>query len=180
MSERTGYLGLGSNLWDRRAHLEAATAALAANTAIEVIASSSVYETDPVGEIPDQPDFFNACLRIATSLGPEELLDVCKTVERDAGRVPGGVPQGPREVDVDVLLLGDLEFVSGRMHLPHPELLRRRFVLIPLLELDFDLATPSGKRLSDALVVMDPREGVRLAGPPLGAGQADAGSQSAG
>jgi 2-amino-4-hydroxy-6-hydroxymethyldihydropteridine diphosphokinase len=179
MRRRVAYLGLGSNLGDRRAHLEGAVAGLAGSAAIELLASSSVYETDPVGDIPDQPDFLNACLRVATSLGPEELLGVCKAVERDAGRAPGGVPQGPREVDVDVLLLGDLEFASARMRLPHPELLRRRFVLIPLLELDFDLETPAGARLADALAVLDPHEGVRLHGPPLAPGQA-AGSQSAG
>jgi 2-amino-4-hydroxy-6-hydroxymethyldihydropteridine diphosphokinase len=167
MSERVAYVGLGSNLGDRRAHLEAAVAGLAAHPDIRVLQSSSVYETDPVGDLPDQPDFLNACLRIATTLEPEDLLDACKAVERDAGRAPGGMPQGPREVDVDVLLLGDVEYESDRMRLPHGELLRRRFVLIPLLELDFELATPTGARLSDALVVLDPYEGVRLAGPPL-------------
>jgi 2-amino-4-hydroxy-6-hydroxymethyldihydropteridine diphosphokinase len=167
VSKRIGYLGLGSNLGDRRARLEAAVAGLARNETIEVLASSSVYETDPVGEIPDQPDFLNACVRIATTLGPEDLLDACKAVERDAGRAPGGLPQGPREVDIDVLLLGGVEHESDRMRLPHPQLLTRRFVLIPLLELDFTLTTPAGARLSDALVLLDPHEGVRLAGAPL-------------
>ena len=176
MKGRAGYVGLGSNLGDRRVWLEAAVAALDAHPAIDVLASSSVYETDPVGDIPDQPDFLNACLRVATTLEPEDLLDACKAIEAQVGRAPGGVPQGPREVDVDVLLLGDLEYESDRMRLPHPELLARRFVLIPLLELDFELATPVGARLSDALVVLDPHEGVRLAGPPL----AQAGSHSAG
>jgi 2-amino-4-hydroxy-6-hydroxymethyldihydropteridine diphosphokinase len=180
VSARIGYLGLGSNLGDRRARLEAVVAALAGNPAIDVTASSSVYETDPVGEVLDQPDFLNACVRIGTMLDPEALLDVCKAVERDVGRAPGAMPQGPREADVDVLLLGGLEFASARMRLPHPELLRRRFVLIPLLELDFELATPAGKRLADALAVLDPHEGVRLHGPPLIAGQAAPGSQSAG
>jgi 2-amino-4-hydroxy-6-hydroxymethyldihydropteridine diphosphokinase len=167
VTERVGYLGLGSNLGDRRAHLEAAVAILAGHTALDVLASSSVYETDPVGEVLDQPDFLNACLRIATALEPEDLLDACKAVERDVGREPGGVPQGPREVDIDVLLLGDQEHGSDRMRLPHAQLLTRRFVLIPLLELDFALATPAGARLSDALTVLDPHEGVRLAGAPL-------------
>jgi 2-amino-4-hydroxy-6-hydroxymethyldihydropteridine diphosphokinase len=165
--ERVGYLGLGSNLGDRRAHLEGAVGALAAHPEIAVSASSSVYETDPVGEVLDQPDFLNACLRISTTLEPEDLLDASKAVEQEVGRTPGGRPQGPREVDVDVLLLGDLEHESERMAVPHPELLTRRFVLIPLLELDFELATPGGARLSDALVVLSPHEGVRLAGPPL-------------
>jgi 2-amino-4-hydroxy-6-hydroxymethyldihydropteridine diphosphokinase len=180
MSARTGYLGLGSNLGDRRERLQAAVALLARHEVIEVLASSSVYETDPVGDIPDQPDFLNACLRIATTLEPEALLDACKTIEREVGREPGGVRQGPREVDIDVLLLGELEYESGRMRLPHPELLRRRFVLVPLLELDFALATPAGARLSDAFVLLDPHEGVRLAAPPLQLDQAAAGTQSDG
>ena len=103
---------------------------------MEVLASSSVYETAPQGEVTDQPDFLNACLRVRTALGPEELLDASKAVERELGRAPGGVRHGPRPIDVDVLLLGDLEFRSERLALPHPEVTSRRFVLEPLLELD--------------------------------------------
>jgi 2-amino-4-hydroxy-6-hydroxymethyldihydropteridine diphosphokinase len=109
-----------------------------------VLASSSVYETAPQGEVTDQRDFLNACLRIRTALGPEELLDACKRVERQLGRAPGGVRHGPRPIDVDVLLLGDLEHRSERLTLPHPEVGSRRFVLEPLLELDPDLALPGG------------------------------------
>jgi 2-amino-4-hydroxy-6-hydroxymethyldihydropteridine diphosphokinase len=164
--ERIGYLGLGSNLGDRRAHLEAAVAALGRG-GVRILASSSVYDTDPVGEVRDQPAFLNACVRVATALDPEALLELCKDVEREVGRTPGGAPQGPREIDLDVLLLGDLDHRSERMRVPHAGLLARRFVLIPLLELDFDLRTPAGDRLADALVALDPHEGVRLAGPPL-------------
>ena len=72
-----------------------------------MLASSSVYDTEPVGEVLDQPDFLNACLRIETALEPEALLDACKAVERELGRRAGGVRHGPRPIDVDVLLLGD-------------------------------------------------------------------------
>jgi 2-amino-4-hydroxy-6-hydroxymethyldihydropteridine diphosphokinase len=145
-----GYLGLGSNEGDRLANLRAAREALSRN-AIEIIASSSVFETAPQGEVTDQPDFLNACLRIRTGLGPEELLDVCKRVERELGRVAGRVRHGPRPIDVDVLLLGDLRHDSERLTLPHAEVTRRRFVLEPLLELDPDLTLPDGRALHEFL-----------------------------
>ena len=102
---RIGYLGLGSNVGDRRDHLQQAVAALPAQ-GVTVLASSSVYETEPVGEVPDQRDFYNACIRIETGHDPEQLLDACKRVERELGREPGGLRHGPRPIDVDVLLLG--------------------------------------------------------------------------
>jgi 2-amino-4-hydroxy-6-hydroxymethyldihydropteridine diphosphokinase len=146
----TGYLGLGSNEGDRVASLRAARAALE-RKGVEVTASSSVYETAPQGEVTDQPDFLNACLRIRTRLEPEALLDACKRVERELGRASGGVRHGPRPIDVDVLLLGDREHRSERLTLPHPEVTSRRFVLEPLLELDPDLTLPDGTRLGDRL-----------------------------
>jgi 2-amino-4-hydroxy-6-hydroxymethyldihydropteridine diphosphokinase len=145
-----GYLGLGSNVGDRLAHLRAARDALARH-GVEVLAASSVYETAPQGEVTDQPDFLNACLQVRTPLGPQELLDASKAVERELGRTPGGIRHGPRPIDVDVLLLGDLELTSERLALPHPEVTSRRFVLEPLLELDPDLALPDGTRLADEL-----------------------------
>ena len=146
----TGYLGLGSNVGDRLANLRAARDALGEH-GVEVLAASSVYETAPQGEVTDQPDFLNACLQVRTALGPEELLGASKAVERALGRAPGGVRHGPRPIDVDVLLLGDLEFSSDRLTLPHPEVKGRRFVLEPLLELDPDLTLPDGTRLADEL-----------------------------
>jgi 2-amino-4-hydroxy-6-hydroxymethyldihydropteridine diphosphokinase len=145
-----GYLGLGSNVGDRLGNLRAARAALAEH-GVEVLASSSVYETAPQGEVTDQPDFLNACLRIRTALGPEELLDASKAVERGLGREPGGVRHGPRPIDVDVLMLGGLEHRSERLTLPHPEVTSRRFVLEPLLELDPALELPDGTRLAGHL-----------------------------
>jgi 2-amino-4-hydroxy-6-hydroxymethyldihydropteridine diphosphokinase len=147
---RLGYLGLGSNEGDRLANLRAARDALAAH-GVEVVASSSVYETAPQGVVTDQPDFLNACLRIRTALAPEALLDACKQVERELGRAAGGVKHGPRPIDVDVLLLGDLEYSSERLELPHPEVTRRRFVLEPLLELDPTLTMPDGRALQGLL-----------------------------
>jgi 2-amino-4-hydroxy-6-hydroxymethyldihydropteridine diphosphokinase len=163
----TGYLGLGSNVGDRRANLQRAIELLDAR-GVSVAASSSTYDTDPVGEVLDQPDFLNACIRIETGLGPEELLDACKEVERELGRdLEGGIRHGPRPIDVDLLLLGDTVLISERLTLPHEQVLARRFVLIPLLELDMDLAVPTGERLADALAALPVEEGVRRAGPPL-------------
>lgn len=147
---RTGYLGLGSNIGDRAEHLRAAIAALPEHR-VEVEAVSSAYETEPVGEVLDQPDFLNAAIRIRTELEPEELLDVCKAIEIEQGRLFAGPRHGPRPLDIDLLLLGDLELSTERLTLPHPEVTSRRFVLTPLLELDPDLTLPDGTRLADAL-----------------------------
>ncbi len=161
-----GYLGLGSNIGDTRAHLAAAIAALPAH-GVTVLACSSLYETAPVGLITDQADFLNACVRIETALGPEDLLDACKAVEREVGRAAGGPRHGPRVIDVDLLLLGDLEYHSERLTLPHAETGSRRFVLVPLLELDPDLALPAGQRLAETLERLAPGQAVSRVAPPL-------------
>ena len=164
---KQGYLGFGSNVGDRRAHLVDAVAALAAG-GVRVLASSSVYETEPVGLVLDQRDFFNACVRVESTRGPEELLAACKQTERQLGRAPGGARHGPRVIDVDVLLLDELEHESDKLVVPHPYLTERRFVLVPLLELDPELTLPgSGRRLADALAALAPGQEVRRAGPPL-------------
>jgi 2-amino-4-hydroxy-6-hydroxymethyldihydropteridine diphosphokinase len=161
-----GYLGLGSNVGDRRANLEAAVQALQ-RRGVEVLAASSVYETEPVGLVLDQDDFFNACLKVRTESEPEALLDTCKAVEQELGRAPGGPRHGPRPIDVDVLLLDGREHDSERLTLPHPEVRSRRFVLVPLLELDPDLTLPDGTVLGSALAELGPGQDVRRAGPPL-------------
>ena len=166
---RTGYLGLGSNVGDRRANLQAAVDALRGR-AIRVLAASSVYETEPVGEVLDQREFLNACLRIETALDPEALLDACKAVERELGREPEGpgyIRHGPRPIDVDVLLLGEERHESARLTLPHPQVRSRRFVLAPLLELDPEVKVPGGLDAAGALDALGSGQGVRRAGPPL-------------
>jgi 2-amino-4-hydroxy-6-hydroxymethyldihydropteridine diphosphokinase len=161
-----GYLGLGSNVGDTRAHLTQAVDALPGH-GVQVVAGSSLYETEPVGLVLDQPDFLNACVRIETDLGPEELLDACKAVEREVGRVAGGRRHGPRVIDVDLLLLDEVQYRSDRLTLPHAEVTTRRFVLVPLLELDPDLTLPTGERLAETLRDLGPGQAVRPAGPPL-------------
>jgi len=171
MALRVGLLGLGSNVGERRARLQAAADALT-GAGVRVLDSSSTYDTDPVGEVLDQPSFLNACLRVETSLEPLELLEAVKRLERELGRSAVVGRHEPRAIDIDVLLLGDLALRHDRMSLPHEQLLARRFVLIPALELDFELRVPDGRRLADALAALPPQEGVRWAGPPLYVGDA--------
>jgi 2-amino-4-hydroxy-6-hydroxymethyldihydropteridine diphosphokinase len=163
----TGYLGLGSNEGDRLANLSAARAALELH-GIEVTGASSVYETAPQGEVTDQADFLNACLRIRTQLEPEQLLGACKEVERELGRQAGGVRHGPRPIDVDVLLLDGRQHRSELLTLPHPEVTSRRFVLEPLLELDPELELPDGTRLADRLEGVADQRVDRVAPPGWG------------
>jgi 2-amino-4-hydroxy-6-hydroxymethyldihydropteridine diphosphokinase len=156
---REGYLGIGSNVGDPAAHLRAAIALLPEH-GVEVLAVSSTYVTEPVGEVLDQPDFLNAALRIRTELEPERLLDACKAVEAERGRSFDAPRHGPRPLDVDLLLLGDLELRTDRLTLPHPEVRSRRFVLVPLLELDPELTLPDGSRLADSLATLGPGQRV--------------------
>jgi len=174
--QRVGLLGLGCNLplpgrcGGRRAQLQAAVDALP-TVGVTVLSSSSTYDTDPVGEVIDQPAFLNACVRINTALQPLALLDAVKRLEQELGRGESLLRHGPRAIDIDILLLGELELAHERMTLPHEQLLARRFVLIPALELDFELRAPAGARgnvrLADALAALPLDEGVRWAGPPL-------------
>jgi 2-amino-4-hydroxy-6-hydroxymethyldihydropteridine diphosphokinase len=143
---------------------------------VDVLASSSTYDTEPVGLVLDQPEFLNACVRIRTALEPEALLDACKAVERELGRMAGGVRHGPRPIDIDVLLLGDQTYRSERLSLPHEQVTSRRFVLVPLLELAPDLLVPGAGRAADALAALGDEGEVRRAGPPLAV---DAGSARA-
>ena len=148
-----GYLGLGSNVGDSLANLRAAADRL------PVTARSSVYVTEPQGEVLDQPDFLNAAVQIETDLEPLALLDHCKRTESELGRDFSVERHGPRVVDIDLLLLGNLTFTHPRLTLPHRDVLTRRFVLVPLLEIDPALALPDGTRLADAL---DALEGQRV------------------
>lgn len=153
---RSGYLGLGSNLGDRPQHLRAAIAALEEG-GVRVDAVSSLYETAPVGEYEGpQPDFLNLVVAITTALAPEELLDLCKRIERRRGRLPDGPRHGPRPLDADILLLGDLLVSGPRLTIPHAAMTARRFVLEPLLELEPGASLPDGTSLAAALAELPP------------------------
>src|ERR1700689_5118331 len=108
MLRRIGLLGLGSNVGERRAHLQGAVGALGA-AGVRVLASSSVYDTDPVGEVLDQPSFLNACLRVSSDLAPLDLLDLVKCLERDLDREQDTPRHGPRAIYIDILLQGRQE-----------------------------------------------------------------------
>ena len=161
---RVGYLGLGSNVGGREENLRAAVRMLG-ERGVEIDAVSSTYETEPVGEVLDQPDFLNAAIRIRTELQPEALLDACKEVEVERGRDLDAARHSPRPLDVDLLLLGELELATDRLTLPHPEVTSRRFVLAPLLELDPELALPDGTRLAEALAALGPGQRAERVGP---------------
>ena len=163
---RTGYLGLGSNVGDRESHLRAAIEGLR-ERGVEVEAASSTYETEPVGEVLEQPDFLNAAIRIRTDLAPDDLLDLCKEIEAQRGRALDAPRHSPRPLDVDLLLLGDLELTTERLTLPHREVTSRRFVLAPLLEIDPELSLPDGTRLADAMLSLAPGQRAERIGRPL-------------
>ena len=163
MPARIGYLGLGSNVGERERNLSRSLELLA-DHGVTVEAVSSLYETEPMGEILDQPDFLNAAVRVRTELEPLELLDVCKVVEAELGRAFGGPRHGPRPIDVDVLLLGDFELRHERLTLPHAEVTSRRFVLEPLLELDPELELPDGRPLASFVPAVGAGQRVEWAG----------------
>jgi 2-amino-4-hydroxy-6-hydroxymethyldihydropteridine diphosphokinase len=136
------YIALGANLGDRERTILAALAALDAAPAVEVAAVSTLIETDPVGYL-DQPRFLNGAAALETSLPPRPLLDLLLAVEHRFGRAREGVPpQGPRMLDLDLLLYGDARIEEPGLRIPHPRLHERRFVLEPLAELDPSLEVP--------------------------------------
>ena len=136
---RDAWIGLGSNLGGRREHLERAVCALDAAPGLRVDAVSSVYETAAIG--PEQPDYLNAVARVETVLSPMALLGVLHGLEDAAGRTRGQ-RWGPRTLDLDLLLFGDLVIETPMLSLPHPRLAERHFVLVPLCELNPELRHP--------------------------------------
>jgi 2-amino-4-hydroxy-6-hydroxymethyldihydropteridine diphosphokinase len=156
------FLGLGSNLGDRLANLQAAVDALQAEPGLRVTTSSRVWETRPVGG-PPQPDYLNAVIRIETDLSARDLLDVARRVEARLGRIRKE-RWGARTMDVDVLLYDDEEVDDPDLVVPHPRMTQRAFVLLPLLDLEPDPVLPDGTRLKDVRVDTD---GVSPSAAPL-------------
>ncbi len=161
----SAHLGLGSNLGDRLANLQRAVDRLGETLGVEVVRSSRVYETVPVGG-PRQPDYLNAVVEVATELAPVELLRACQRIERELGRLRA-VRWGPRTVDVDVLTYGHEEVHQDDLEVPHPRMHERGFVLLPLLELDADPPLPGGRRVGDLRLGALALGGVRVFAPPL-------------
>lgn len=158
----TAYLGLGSNLGDRHETLQRAIDLLA-ERGVTTVASSSVWETDPVGGPEGQPAFLNAVIRVETEDDPRALLEAARAAEDACGRVRA-VHWGPRTLDVDVLLVDGYASDDPDLTVPHPRIAERAFVILPLLELDPDAQFPDGTRL-DALEPST--DGARPFAPPL-------------
>lgn len=159
------HVGIGSNVGDRMTTLRRAVEAL--STAGEILATSSIYETAPFG-VTDQPDFLNCCIKLDTRLSPQELLERTRGIERELGRVSG--PRwGPRTADIDILLYGDRSIRTLELVVPHPGLLQRAFVLVPLAEIAAGQSIPGADiTVADALrrVARQPDDVRRVAPPP--------------
>lgn len=158
----TAVLGLGANLGDRLATLQRAVDLLAAE-GVRTVASSRVWETAPVGGPPGQPGFLNAVVRAETELDSHGLLRAANRVEAALGR-EREVRWGPRTIDVDILLIGDLTLDDDDLTIPHPRMTVRAFALLPLLDLDPDPILPGGVRVLD---LPSPDGAARPFAPPL-------------
>ena len=163
----SAFVGLGANLGDPHANLVAAVAAIAALPQVELKAVSSVYESDPVGPVADQPVFLNAVAEVSTALAPGALLAALHEIESSLGRTRT-VRFGPRTCDLDLLLYDDVQSDDPALLLPHPRLAERRFVLDPLGELAPMLVLPDGRRLRDLRQAVGDQGVRRLDGLPLG------------
>ena len=159
LCEKTAYLGLGSNLGGREANMRQALKLMESDAKVAVVAASSLYETRPVG-VEDQPDFLNAVVELRTSLDPWELLSLCLDVEKRLGR-KRTIRWGPRVIDIDILLYEGVEIADNKLSIPHPRMLERGFVMIPLAEIAPDLLLTDGLMAAQSARRVD-SAGVRL------------------
>lgn len=158
MTKETIFLGLGSNLGDRLAFLNAAIQAISAFA--DVLGQSPIYETAPWG-YDDQDDFLNQVLEVSTELSPRELLGRLKQVEQDVGR-RASFQNGPREIDIDILLYGNQTIEQDDLSIPHPRLHERAFMLRPLANLAPDLVHPVKKKTVSELLKHTDQSGVKM------------------
>lgn len=151
----TAYIGVGANLGDRAATIDAAVAAIGRLDGVELLAASSLYETDPVG--PPQPRYLNGAVAVNTVLSAPELLRGLLEVERRLGRVRiDSERNAPRTIDLDLLLHGESIWREADVEVPHPRLMERAFVLVPLLEIAPHLCHPvTGSVLASAPCATD-------------------------
>lgn len=139
------FIGLGSNLGDRRRNIEKAIEELKSSRMVNVIKVSEFYETEPVGG-PPQGEFLDAAAEIKTQLTPRTLLALLKHIEVEVGRTPSKVRWGPREIDLDILLFDDLVIDEADLKIPHPLLHSRSFILEPLCEIAPEVIHPVLKK----------------------------------
>jgi 2-amino-4-hydroxy-6-hydroxymethyldihydropteridine diphosphokinase len=158
---RRAFVGIGSNLGDPRRQAELAFDELAALASTRLVARSSLYRSAPWG-VTDQPAFVNAVAELDSGLPPRELLQALLAIERRHGRVRDGARWGPRTLDLDLLAFGDARIAEPGLVLPHPQLARRAFVLVPLAEIAPDFVVAGGGRVRDLLAAVDTGEVVPL------------------
>lgn len=151
------YLGLGGNLGDPQTSMAMALRRIDMDAATTVSAVSPIFETPPWGKL-DQPDFLNACAEVETSRSPRRLLELCLETERSLKRVRGE-RWGPRVIDIDILLFGDIEVSEDGLQIPHPQMAKRAFVLIPLAALAPDIKI--GRTPVRTLLKNLPDDGIR-------------------
>ncbi|ETN92016.1 2-amino-4-hydroxy-6-hydroxymethyldihydropteridine pyrophosphokinase [Gammaproteobacteria bacterium MOLA455] len=144
----TVYIALGSNMDSPHSQLDSALAALSQHSRIALVATSNRYQTPPIG--PQQPDFINAAAQLSTDLSPLDLLDALQAIEQQQHRVRS-IHWGPRTLDLDILLYDNFVIESERLTIPHPRMVERGFVLVPLADLDAQLALPSGETVAQLL-----------------------------
>ena len=144
------WIGIGSNVGDRTSFCRQAVDELRRIDGVNVLATSSLYETSPIGG-PPQRSFVNAAVLVETDLVARRLFEECKAIESRMGRGDGDMRWGPRVIDLDLLLFGDAKLVEPDLEIPHARMTARRFVLVPLLEIDPGLTDPWGTRYSDLL-----------------------------
>ena len=142
------HIGVGSNVGDRAQFCRRAVDELRAHPSVNVDAVSSLYETSPVGG-PPQRSFVNLVCQTTVDIEARELLDTIKGIESKLGREPNDIKWGPRVVDLDILTFGEDKIVEPDLEIPHPRMTQRRFVLVPLLEIDPGASDPWGRRYAD-------------------------------
>jgi 2-amino-4-hydroxy-6-hydroxymethyldihydropteridine diphosphokinase len=157
------YIALGSNLNNPLSQLQMALDQLAGHEACHLLACSSVYQTSPWGTDQAQPDYLNAVACYDTTHTPTGLLSLLKSLEQAQGRVPGGLRNGPRCIDLDILLYGLAVIALPALTVPHPRLEERAFVLYPLAEIAPDLLLPTGRAVADLKAACDPQGIARVA-----------------
>lgn len=154
MDERVAYIGIGSNLDDPERQVQNAIEALTRLPLSRLLRVSRLFRTPPWGRA-EQPAFVNAVAALATRLPPRELLDALLAIERERGRHRDGARWGPRVIDLDILLYGDLILDEDGLRIPHPHIGERAFVLLPLADLDAALRIPGQGRVQELLDRVD-------------------------